>query len=111
MRYCTQMVPRIGKGRRLHVYLAEWMEHRRIDDKRLAERLDVDRVTVTRWRKDEDRLDPSKMSAIAEALDLDDPRELFSPPDRPSLDAIVAGASAEIQDTAADIVRRLVSRK
>jgi len=105
------MVTTIYGKRRGHLFVAEWMEHRELSDEKLAGRLGVDRVTVTRWRNQQHRLNPDKIAAIAAALDIDC-AQLFRPPSaRPSLDAPLRDAPAELQDTAADIVKRLVSHR
>jgi transcriptional regulator with XRE-family HTH domain len=95
------MVTRIRRGGRGHLYIEEWMAERGLSDERLAGRLGVARETVTRWRGQQHRLNPDKIAALASALDME-PQELWQPPGRPSLDALVIDA--------ADIVRRLVSR-
>ena len=107
----TSMVTRIRKGARAHLYITEWFEDRGLNDEQVANRLDppVDRATVFRWRKEQHRLNPEKIGKLALALDLE-PHELWRPPGRPSLDAIVAGSSEEVQDMAADIVRRMVGK-
>lgn len=105
------MVPKIRKSARVHLYIAEWMEARGLNDERLAGRLHVDRVTVTRWRNQQHRLNPDKIARVAHALDLE-PEELFRPPTgRPSLDGMIKDAPDDLKDTAADIVRRLVARR
>lgn len=108
--YCTAMVTQIRKGARRHLYIEEWMAYRGLSDERLANRLGVARETVTRWRGQQHRLNPDKIAAIASALDCD-PTELWRPPDRPSLDAIMKDAPKDVQDMAADIVQRLVGRR
>ena len=88
------------------------MEARELSDEKLAGRLEVARETVTRWRGQQHRLNPDKIAALASALDLE-PQQLWQPPPpegRPSLDALVRNAPAELQEMAADIVRRLVNR-
>lgn len=102
-----QKVPLIRKSARRHLYIEEWMEHRGLGDEKLANRLEVARETVTRWRGQQHRLNPDKIAAIAKALDCE-PEDLWRPPSRPSLDALVKDATPELQATAADIVRRLV---
>jgi transcriptional regulator with XRE-family HTH domain len=97
--------------RRGHLFIAEWMQARNVTDEKLANRLGVDRVTVTRWRNQQHRLNPGKIAALAIAMGLE-PEELFRPPSaRPSLDLLLRDAPAELQDTAADIVKRLVDHR
>lgn len=85
------------------------MEERGLSDEKIAGRIGVARETVTRWRGQQHRLNPDKIAALASALDLE-PEELWRPPSRPSLDALMKDASEELHSTAADIVRRLVRR-
>ena len=98
--------PRIGQRRRAHLYIDEWFEHRGVNDEKVGKRLDLDRTTIWKWRKNPSRLDPGKMEALALALDIE-PAELYRPPSRPSLDAIVADYPEELQLKAAEIVRLL----
>ena len=113
------MVTRIRRGARPHLYVKEWREERglsledlggriRLQDKD-GEKVGVERNTVWRWENEPHRLNPEKMAAIADALDLE-PEELWRPPGRRSLDAIASGASDDVQDTLVDIVTRLTKR-
>ena len=107
--YSTAMVTRIRKGARAHLYIEEWMAFRGLSDERLAGRLGVARETVTRYRGQQHRLNPDKIAAIAAALDCE-PEDLWRPPSRPSLDAMVKNADDKTRDTAVDMVRLLVGR-
>ena len=103
------MVTRIRRGARPHLYLTAWRELRGLSVEQLAGRLDVARETVWRWETDQDRLNPSKMAAVAHALDIA-PEDLWRRPERPSLDAITRDSPDDIHNTAIDIVRRLARR-
>lgn len=102
--------PRIGQRRKAHLYVKEWMDHRNLSDEQVANRLGMARETIWRWRKEQHRLNPEKLAALAGALDME-PQEFYRPPSQPSLDAMVSGETVEIQQMAADIVRRLVARR
>lgn len=104
------MVTRIGGGRRPHLYIKEWMEHRNLSDRQLADRMEVARETIWRWHNEQHRLRPEKIAAIAAALDLQ-PEDLYRPPERPSLDAMIKDAPKDVQDMVIDIVSRMVNRK
>jgi transcriptional regulator with XRE-family HTH domain len=92
------MVTRIRakSARRQHLYIAEWMKERGLSDERLAGRLGVDRVTITRYRTQQHRLNPDKIAAIAMALDVP-PESLWRPPaaNRPSIDVLLKDAPDE----------------
>lgn len=108
------MATGIRKGARVHLYITEWMEQRGLNDEKLGNRFNppVDRTTVFRWRKEQHRLNPEKIAALAKALDLT-PQELWQPPrpdDQPSLDALVEAASPDLRATVTDVVRRLVGK-
>ena len=89
------MVTKIRSGARGHLYIEEWMAKRDVRDEAVANRIGVARETVTRWRRQHHRLNPEKIAALASALDLE-PIQLWSPPSRPSVDALLKGASDEM---------------
>lgn len=100
---------RIRKHVKARLFIAEWIEFRGLSDEKVANRIGVARETIWKWRTQPQRLDPNKLAALAEALDIE-PQELWFPPSRPSLDAMVRDAPDDLHATAADIVRRLVGR-
>src|SRR5258708_1138856 len=104
------MATRIGQRRRAHLYIKEWMDHRDLSDEQVANRLGLPRETIWPWRKEQHRVNPEKLAALAGALDME-PQEFCRPPSQPSLDAMVAGETVGIQQMAADIVRRLIARR
>lgn len=79
------------------------MAERGFSDQKLADALGVARETVTRYREQQHRLNPQKMAALADALDLE-PEQLWRPPapNRPSLDRMLKDAPDDVvQDAAA----------
>lgn len=108
--YVSDMVTtKIGRRRKLHLYIKEWMDERGLSDEVLGNRMGVDRATVWRWRTQQHRLNPEKIAALAEAMNLES-EDFYRPPSRPSLDSLVANVPEELHKTALDIVRRLVGR-
>lgn len=101
---------RIRKGTRTHLYIKERMEARGVDDKVVANRIGVARETVWRWRTEQHRLNPEKIAALASALDCE-PWELYFLPDRRSIDKLVSEADADTQQTAYDVVERMIARR
>ncbi len=85
------------------VFLAEHMADAGVSDKELASALDVDRVTVTRWRNRERKVDISRIEDIASALRRR-AIELYSPPKKISLDALVADLDDATRRQAADLL-------
>lgn len=103
----TNMVTRILTGKRQHLYISEHMEAKNLSDIDVGGRLGVSRVTVYRWRTKQRQLNPEKIAALAEAIDVD-PRQLWSPPGRPSVDAILQDAPIEVvAEVAVEAARRV----
>jgi len=102
--------PRIRRGARSHLYIEEWFKERGLNDEKIGNRIGVNRATVFRWRTEQHRLNPEKIAALAKALDLE-PEELWRPPDRPSLDALVRESSDDVINMAFDIVKRMAGSR
>ena len=76
----------------------------------LGDRLDTSRTTVWRWAKEQWRLDPGKLEALAEAIGLDSPVDLYRPPGRQSIDGVLGNAPEEVYQATLDVARRLAGR-
>lgn len=120
MAYYAGMEADLLHKRKRHLYIAEWRDERGLSQEQLGARIELEdaqgkwnrgvgKNTVSRWEIDQRRLNPYKIAAIAEALDLEQ-EDLYRSPSRPSLDAIVKNESDELLSTAIDIVRRLTQR-
>lgn len=103
------MVTKIHATRRGHLYIAEWIEHLRLSHETIGGRLGVSRTTVWRWQEQQHRLTPAKIAALAEAMNLN-AVDLFRPPQRPSLDAMVADAPDDLFERARDIISTLTRK-
>lgn len=103
------MVTKIRRGARLHYYIKEHMDRLGVSDEAMAGRLGIGRETVWKRYTEQQRLDPGKVAAFADALDMH-PSELLYPPGTPSLDAIAATATPAERDMAADILRRMLGK-
>lgn len=103
-------LPGIRRGARGHLYIEEWFQQRGLNDEKVGNRIGVDRATVFRWRKEQHRLNPQKIAALAEALDLE-PEELWRPPSRRSLDALVKDAPDDVVDMAFDVLKRMAGNR
>ena len=97
------MVTKIRNGARAHLYLDEWFDKKGATDEAIANRIGVARETITRWRGQQHRLNPEKIAALAAALDVA-PMQLWSPPSRPSVDAMLDGLGDDMAQRAAELV-------
>lgn len=100
----TSPLARIRKGSRAHLYIEEHMAAKGLSDVVVAGRCEVTRQTVWKWAKEQHRLNPEKIALLAWALDLEHPRDLYSPPGRSILDEM---SLDQLETMAADIVKRL----
>lgn len=92
--------------KRAQLRITEWFKYRGVNDEKVGELIGVDRATIFRWRKEQHRLNPDKIAALAKALDVE-PEELWRHPDRRSLDALVKDAPDNVASMAFDIVKRM----
>lgn len=103
------MVTRIGKKQRVHLYIEEWMAFKGMSYEDIGRRLDKSRTTVWRWVKEQHRLDPSKIAALAHAMDLKG-QDFWRIPPRESLDAMVEAVPDDVFDRIKDIIQTLTRR-
>ena len=99
--------PRQRAQAKRHLYISEWMAERELSDQALGDKMNVPRQTIFRWRTQEHRLSPQKLSDIAAALDLAPP-DLWRPPGRQSIDAMLSNAGPEQLKDTVDFVERFV---
>jgi len=107
--YDTKMVTRIHKTVARRLFLKEWREYVGLSPEQVAGRLGIERESVYRWEREPRRVNPDKQAAYAEALGIE-PGDLWRVPSQPSLDSLMKGQAQDVQDMAADIVRRLVAK-
>lgn len=97
------------KPRPRQLQISAWFQHLGVGDAEIGEKIGVLRETVWRWRKEPWRLDPDKIQRLADALGIK-PAQLWYPPTRESLDAMLDDSDEETRKMAADIVRRMVQK-
>jgi transcriptional regulator with XRE-family HTH domain len=107
-RYVTDMVTKIHKRGFRRLYLKEHRTAKGISAEAMAGRLGIERESVYRLEREPRRMNSEKQAAYAAALGLE-PEELWRPPGRVSLDAMVANAPDDLRETVTAIVARLVS--
>lgn len=95
------MPARIGPRTPRRIFLAEWREHFDLTQKRLAERLGVSEMAVSRWERAQHKLNTDVMAAIAEAMGIE-PYDLYRHPAQPSPNDLLRDAPPEM---VADVVR------
>ena len=107
------MVTGIRKGAKLHLYVDEWIAAKDSSYEKICGQLGVSRTTVWRWSKEQHRLDPGKISALAGALQIE-PQDFYrlpSPkPERPSIDKLLENAPDDDFQRIIDMARRLISK-
>jgi transcriptional regulator with XRE-family HTH domain len=101
------MVTQIRKHAKGHLYIEEHMAAKSLSFDVIGGRLGVSRTTVWRWAKEQWRLDPGKMAALAEAMDMESPADFYRMPERPSIDAIMADAPQPLYEAVVDHARKL----
>lgn len=111
--YVAAMVTRIHRGNKRPpaLYVKEWQTHWHISPEAMAGRLGIKRESYYRLLREPHRINIPKLHELAAAMGHSmTAQDFFSPPDRPSMDAMVQDAPEDLQKTAVDIVRRLVGR-
>ena len=103
------MPAKIYPRRPRKVYLAEWRLHRGLSQKQLAERLESDVMTVSRWELGKTAISTDALAALAEALggDMMEPEDLYHHPDTPSPNQLLRGQSPEVIDNAIRMLKAL----
>lgn len=101
---------RIGPRRPVHIYLREWRENRNLTQQQLADRLGVDKATISRWEGGKRSPSLNVLAALGEALNVPLP-ELNGPPPPPGGPAPPLAPAeipqADIQAIAAEVARLL----
>jgi transcriptional regulator with XRE-family HTH domain len=106
--YDAGMVTQIRhKAQWRRLYLKEHREFYGVTPEAMAGRLGIDRVSVHRWEREQQRMNPAKQLAYAEALGIE-PAALWRPPDAPSVDELLAKAPEDLRRKAAEMVAILV---
>lgn len=112
------MPTRIGPKRPRKLYLVEWREKisPTMTQAMLASRVGVSEMTVSRWERNQHKLNTDTIAAVAEAfaeaLGFNvEPTDLYRHPDTPSADALLRGASPEVVKEAIDMISYIRTRR
>lgn len=103
------MPAKIYPRRPRKVYLAEWREAKGLTQKQLAERLEADVMTVSRWELGRVAISTDALAALAEALggDLMEPEDLYHSPDSPTPNQLLRGQPPDVIDSALKMLRAI----
>lgn len=82
-------VTRIGKRHPAQVYIREWIAHRGLEQRQVAERMGIEPGTVSKLIRGNMRLTIEYLANFADALDVS-VSDLFRHPDAPSRDELLA---------------------
>lgn len=86
--YVCVMTEKIGRKRPLRLYLAEWREHRKLDQEQVADRMGVTAATISRHETGERGSNEAYLASLAEALDCH-PTDFWRDPAQPSADDLL----------------------
>jgi transcriptional regulator with XRE-family HTH domain len=89
-------------------YLREWREHRGLLQEQLAEMAGTSKSVISRFETGERHMKLEMQFKLMRALGIL-PAQFFSPPDSPSLDAMVANASPEEQRRIGNLVKAFIA--
>ena len=88
-------------------YLREWREKRGLLQHQLAHRVRTSKSVISRLETGERPIKIEMQFKLMRALQIS-PAQFFSPPDDPSLDALVSGQTPEIRAKIAKMVKAFI---
>jgi transcriptional regulator with XRE-family HTH domain len=103
------MPAKIYPRRKRKVYLSEWRLAKGLSQKQLADRLESDVMTVSRWELGKTAISTDALAALAEALggDTMEPEDLYHHPDQPTPNQLLRGQPPEVVDSAMKMLRAI----
>lgn len=105
------MPARIGPKKPRRLFLKEWRDYFGLTQKQLGERLGVSEMTISRWEREQHKLNTGVMAAVAEAFGHNvEPGDLYRDPHKPSPDRLLRDASPEIVQDVISYIEYLKSR-
>ncbi|MCK1367658.1 helix-turn-helix transcriptional regulator [Bradyrhizobium sp. 62] len=103
------MPAKIYPRRRRKVYLAEWRQAKGLSQKQLADRLESDVMTVSRWELGKTAISTDALAALAEALggDMMEPEDLYHHPGEPTPNQLLRDQPPEVVENAMRMLRAI----
>lgn len=108
LKYRANMVARIGPKAPFRHYLKEWREYRGLTQQQLADRLDTGKDQISRWESGKRGMSAEVLAALAEALQLSEPGQIFHDPAQPSADELLRNATPEQRRAAFTVIEALM---
>ncbi|HAK63411.1 MAG TPA: hypothetical protein DCO82_09260 [Alphaproteobacteria bacterium] len=105
----SNMVHRIGPRKPFRNYIKKWRTRRGLTQERLADLIETTKTSISRWENGTRDPTTQALAAIAYVLDIEI-ADLFRDPDRPSADALLAGATEEETRTAIALIETFLKR-
>lgn len=100
------MPSRIGRRRPYRLFIREWMEHRGLDNRRIAERMDCTEGTVSKLLNDDMRMTTDWLARFAYALDVE-VADLYRDPAAPTQADLLRGLPQDDLNTVMRMLRGL----
>jgi transcriptional regulator with XRE-family HTH domain len=91
-------------------YLREWRKHRGLTQDELAARAEIPKSILSRYETGDRRIHLEVQFKLMAALGIR-PAQFFSPPDTPSIDAMVAGETPENRRRLVNLVKAFLSQE
>lgn len=98
------MPSRIGRRRPYRLFIREWMEHRGLDNRRIAERMDCTEGTVSKLLNDDMRMTTDWLARFAYALDVE-VADLYRDPSAPTQADLLRGVPEDDLPTVMRILK------
>lgn len=95
---------RIGSKYPSQLFIREWIKHRGLDQKRVAERMVIEEGTVSKLLNGKMEMTATYLAGFSDALEVPVP-ELFRDPKAPTRDELLSAGTAEELRRAIQIVR------
>jgi transcriptional regulator with XRE-family HTH domain len=103
----------LGGKKAVRLYIREWMSHKGMTQTDIMNRLDIGSSgTISKKLAKPETIDQQWLNAIAWALDLEDPLDLYRDPSRPTPDELrreIEALSDQERDSALRVIRALKS--
>jgi transcriptional regulator with XRE-family HTH domain len=108
-KYTEGVVQRIGKSKPVRHFIREWMETKGVDNRRLADRMDVGEGTISKLLNGHMKMTLEYLAEIAGCLDIE-VDQLFRDPKAPTRDELLRGYSNEELTSALQLIEHSRSR-